>query len=364
MSDESGGEGGEGGGSGKAIGGAALGVGGVLAMVLKLCSHDAGVAAKVARGAGEVGVVARGAGEVGAIGAAAGRGAGELGALGAAGRGAGELGALGHGAGVLVSGERGAGQLVLAGLDSPVEVSQLKPLAHAAEDGVRVGASGRSLAPGVTNGTKVANGAKVATAAPAATKAARASKLKDALEHASDAKDAVDALLTGWDLAQDSLDDDLETALDRKLAPNGLVSRDVVPALKNEPVEGVPGATRLMLEGGRALVPAAHLSDDALLTPLDVVERRRVAVQSEVRPLASIYVEVPSDESILQAATVRSRLFMANVSPKVEWTELTITGAGAAALPGILERGGHRFVRIATGGARVVVLRALPDVAK
>jgi hypothetical protein len=326
-------------GNGKAVGGAAVGVGGIAAVIMKLCAHEPGVAMTAARGVGEVGAVgvaARGAGEVGALGAAgrgarevgavgvAARGAGELGALGAMGHGAGELGVLGHGAGALVSGERGAGQLVLAGVAAPVEVSSLSPVAkHAAPLGAK--------------GT------------------AQASKLKAALEHAGDAKDALDLVLTGWDIYQDSLDKDVETELDRKLATTGLSSTDVLPAVKGERVEGLAGATRVMLSDGHALVPAARLADDAPSSVLAPPDKRAIA-QHQGAPLATIYLEVPSDDRVMKATSLSTRLFNANLSPTLEWVELTTSGP--VKLPTVLEQGRHRFVQIAAGGTRVILLRA------
>jgi hypothetical protein len=350
-------------GNGKAVGGAAVGVGGLAAMIMKLCSHEPGVAMTAARGVGEVGVVARGAGEVGALGAAgrgagelgglgaAGRGAGEVGALGAAGRGAAEVGILGHGAGALVSGERGAGQLVLAGVSAPVEIGNLSPVAaHAAEDSARLGASGHGLAPTAAKGAAAAK----APAVPAASKVARSSKLKHALEHAADAKDALDLVLDGWDVLKDSLDDDVETELDRKLSPIGLSSSDVLPAVRGEPVEGLAGAKRLLLSDGHALVPAARLAEDAASSVLDPADRRAIA-QHRGMPLATIYLEVPGDDRVMRATSLPTRLLMADLSPTLEWVELVTTGP--VKLPTILEQGRRRFVRVAAGGTRVVLLR-------
>lgn len=342
-------------GKGKAVGGAAVGAGGVLAMLMKLCAHEPGVAATAARGAGEVGIVARGAGEVGAIGAA-GRGAGEIGALKAAGQGAGEMGALevasqagemgvlGHGAAVLASGERGAGQLVLSGLGAPVEVSNLSPVvAHAAEDGARAGASARGF--GLV-GTVSGKGT-----------AARSSKLKEALSHAADAKDALDLVLDAWDIYKESLDDDVQAELDRKLSPNGLSSSDVLPALRGEPLDGLAGATRTLLSDGHALVAGARLADDARSSKLEPNDKRTIAKQQQSAPIATIYLEIPSDDRVTKAATLSARLFMADISTTIEWVELATTGP--VKLPAILEQGRHRFVRIAAGGARVVVLRSI-----
>jgi hypothetical protein len=344
-------------GNGKAVGGAAVGVGGIAAIFMKLCSHEPGVAVTAARGVSEVGVVARGAGEVGALGAV-GRGAGEVGALGAVGRGAGEVGLLGHGAGALVSGERGAGQLFLAGVATPVEVSNLSPVAaHAAEDGVRVGASGRGIAPASAKGAAAMKAPKIS----AASKAARSSKMKDALEHALDAKDALDIVLQGFDLDQDSLDKDVETELDRKLSPTGLSSSDVLPAVRGEPVEGLAGATRLMLSDGHALVPGARLAEDAPSFLLGTTDKHELA-RHQGAPLATIYLEVPSDDRVMRSTSLTTRLFMADISPTLEWVELVI--AGPVKLPTILEQGRHRFVQIAAGGTRVVLLRAIPSAAK
>ncbi len=346
--------------NGKAVGGAAVGVGGIAAMIMKLCSHEGGLAATAARGASEVGVVARGAGEVGALGAA-GRGVGEVGALGAAGRGVGEVGALGvasRGAGGLVSGERGAGQLFVAGLGTPVEVSNLSPLAaHAAGDGARVGAQGRTIAPLGAKGAAGVTG----TALPTASRAARSSKLKDALEHAADAKDALDLVIDGWDVYKDSLDEDVETELDRKLAANGLSARDVLPAVRREPVAGLAGTTRLMLSDGHALVPAARVPENANSRRLGPTDKHAIT-QREGTPIATIYLEVPSDERVMNAPSVATRLFMADISPAVEWIELVTTGP--VDLPTVLEQGRHRFVRLAVGGTRVILLRAIADAGK
>ena len=342
-------------GNGKAVGGAAVGVGGIAAMLMKLCSHEPGAAMTAARGVGEVGIVARGAGEVGALGAA-GRGAGEVGALGAVGRGAGEVAVLGHGAGVLVSGERGAGQLVLAGFAAPVEVSALSPVAaHAAADGVVIGASSRGIAPVAAKGTAAVKAPTLSTAA----KAAQSSKLKVAIEHAADAKDAVDIVLQGWDIYQDSLDKDVETELDRKLSPTGLSSSDVLPALRGEPMEGFAGATREMLSDGHALVVGARLAEDAPLSRLGPTGKRAIALHRGT-PLATIYLEVPSDELVVRSTALSTRLVMANISPTLEWVEiLVIPAPGPVNRPTILEQGRHRFVQIAAGGTRVVLLRAI-----
>jgi hypothetical protein len=351
-------------GNGKAVGGAAVGVGGLAAMIMKLCSHEPGVAMTAARSVGEVGVLARGAGEVGAVAAAgrgagevgalaaAGRGAGEVGALGAAGRGAAEIGVLGHGAGALVSGERGAAQLVLAGVGAPVEVSNLAPVAaHAAEDGARLGASGHGIAPGAAKGTTAVKAAPI----PAASKVARSSKLKFALEHAADAKDAVDIVLDGWNIYQDSLDKDVETELDRRLSPTGLSSSDVLPAVRGEPVDGLAGATRLLLSDGHALVPAARLAEDAASSLLGPADKHAIA-QHQGTPLATIYLEVPSDDRVMRSTSLPTRLLVADLSPRLEWVELVTVGP--VTLPTILEQGRRRFVRIAAGGTRVVLLRA------
>ena len=326
-------------GNGKAAGGAAVGAGGIIAMVLKLCSHEPGVAATAARGAGEVGIVARGAGELGALS-----------------HGVEEIGMLSHGAGALVSGERGTGQIILAGVSTPVEVSRLSPIAvHTAEDGI---GAARGLAP---VGAKGAAAGKVPTSAPALSKAARSAKLKDALAHAADAKDALDLILDGWDLYQASLDDDdVENELNRKLSPTGLSSSDVLPAVKGEPVSGLTGATRMMLSDGHALVPAARLAIDApsfRLTPTDV----RAIAQHQGTPIATTYLEVPGDDLVTTATSLSSRLFMAEISPRLEWVELVTTGP--VKLPAILEQRSHRFVRIAAGGTRVVLLRAIHSTA-
>lgn len=116
-----------------------------------------------------------------------------------------------------------------------------------------------------------------------------------------------------------------------------------------------------MLSDGHALVPAARLADDAPSSRLGPTDKRAIALQHGT-PIATIYLEVPGDDLVTNATSLSSKLFQAIISPKLEWIELVTSGA--VKLPLILEQGSHRFVRIATGGTRVVVLRAIPAAAK
>ncbi len=64
-------------------------------------------------------------------------------------------------------------------------------------------------------------------------------------------------------------------------------------------------------------------------------------------PLGTIYLEVPSDDRVIRSTSLPTRLFMAEISPTLEWVEFVT--AGPVKLPGIVEQGRGRFVRVAAG---------------
>jgi len=111
-----------------------------------------------------------------------------------------------------------------------------------------------------------------------------------------------------------------------------------------------------MLSDGHALVPGARLAEDAPASRLGPAAKHAIA-RHQGPPLATIYLEVPSDDRVVRSTSLPSWLLMADVSPRLEWVEFPI--AGPVMLPTILEQGRHRFVRVATGCARLIILRAL-----
>jgi hypothetical protein len=237
---------------GKLAGGAAVGAGGILAVLLKSGSAElhavegvtqAARATRAAEGVGQVGVRA---GEgVGQAGLRAGEGVGQAGARAGAAGVEGVGGARGVAAGVAGAAEHGLPSIERASLASASDLS-LTPIDVTAHAGDPARGATRLGAPAAKN-------------AGAATKATRAQKVHDALEHADDAKELLERLNDVWDLSQ-PLDDDEDEKVAAKFQAKGLDFRgDVVPSFKGEPVIGLDGARRALLTDGHGLVPAFKL---------------------------------------------------------------------------------------------------------
>jgi hypothetical protein len=302
------------GGAGKVVGGAVVGIGGIIAAIAKGGAHEAGVVAKGASG------VAHGA---------------EVAGAGARAAGAGERGLIGVGRGAVAAGalEQGA----LAG-SSVLRIGEdVVPLERAALGG----AADAHLTPFASAPQK---------AAPKLAPAQRSMRIREIIAKAKPDEPAEllehlgDAIDLGQNVASVLSDDD-EKEIDKKLAASGLdFDRDVVPSLHHDAVEGLDGAKRMLLTDGHALVLAMSLPDAALPgTPIFRAERLGAILRGWQGRPSTVYVEDPLHvESVDERKTGAALVTALADSPGLEWHAIPSNGALRFAPP-MLEAGGKRF---------------------
>ena len=308
-------------GNGKVLGGAAVGVGGAVVVMLKAASapvHVAEIGVKAAAVGGREAV------QVGAVGARAGSNAGTKAASALAGT---------EGAAV-----RGlAGGHLLGETLRPLEQISLKatselPL-HAVDPASRVAA-------------------KTAASKAALTPAMRESAIRKvlakadhvgALDHADTALDVLQNLADVWDFATDG--GDAEKDVTERFRAEGLDFRgDIVPAYRGEPFDGLQGATRTLLTDGKTLVPALRLS--ALpVSSLDRDARIRVVTEHIAPALGKsnvVYVAHPLGVSSLEQLTGATLLRSLATSAELDWraSPLNLPNAHVAQ---VVEINGRRY---------------------
>lgn len=318
---------------GKMAGGAAVGAGGILAVILKSGSAEmhavegatqAARAAHAAEGIGQVGARAGGAAE--GLGQAGARGA-RYGAAGAEGAGA----VRGVGLGVAAAAEHGAPSIERAALASASDRALVPLEGAAANAGTKAGTTGTKAGQAATHGV-----------APSA----RAQKVHDILEHAEDAKDLLENLSDVWDLSQ-NLDDDDDEKVTAKFEKMGLdFHGDVVPSFRGEAAPGLPGAKRELLTDGRDLVPAFKLAGFPPTThAMDQGERMDAALAIAGRDASvALYAEPLGGGGARVSSTGTALVYGLAASKDVTWS--SVAADDLRVVPRLVDVGRTRYAAV------------------
>lgn len=354
-------------------GGAAVGAGGILAVILKSGSaevHGVEAAARAAR-------AAHAAEEAALIGARGGAAAGGAGVT------------AGRGAGIALHAGEAAIPAERAALIGASDLRPFEPgLAHAAEEGATVTAQGAAtagknagnagksapMAGGATPGLSPhvpqpgAVIAKNAGAVDLASRSARSLRVRKALSNAEpgDVVSLLDHLMSTWDLTQKLGADpedgsDLDDDVDQKFKTAGLDFRaDIVPSVKGVPLEGLDGAKRTLLTDGRSLVPAARLDKAPAGTKLLDSDARSDLLSTFLLSKDAgyaVYVEQPLPPGIVtNTATGWTLLSSLLTSSALDWEE--VPTKDLRLVPRVVVSGSKRLVAMVAGPTRPSVAPA------
>jgi hypothetical protein len=277
-------------GKSKALGGAAVGAGGIIALIFKAGAGDVA----------EVGVRAASVGGREAV------------HVGAAGAGAGGARALARG---------GAGAAMVGELAGPASRAAL-PSVEAAP--LRV--------------------ATVSAKAPTIAPKLRGERIRAVLEHSESAVDVLDVLVNVGDLASSFGDD--EDDLEARFSAAGVDFRsEVVAGVRGDPVPSLVGASRAVYTDGNVIHPGIRLSPEVASRRLSLEERSSLSVEKRFGAGADkiLYAAPLADPNLENVRGARLLTVLAT-SPDIEWSAVSVPPLPKA--PRVIEKEGVRYAML------------------